>query len=155
MVINIIFCTITVNVICCINIIATILYLYLYVLNIDNVPEIGDMLFHGIIGIFGIGLLISLNTRYIVYRNRLRAMHERIALNQIIESLTNLSEESSKHKDQCVLEKFVNNPWSTTTDLAYLLIEFERHIKYNRLDRNFLQTRNDWILALLSCDDEI
>ena len=50
------------------------------------------------------------------------------------------------------MDKFRNNPWSTKTDLAHLLIEFERQIRHNRLDENLLSTLNDWILALLSCD---
>jgi len=36
--------------------------------------------------------------------------------------------------------------------LAYLLIEFERHLIFERLNRDFLLKRNEWIANLLECE---
>jgi len=36
--------------------------------------------------------------------------------------------------------------------LAYLLIEFERHLVFERLNPPFLKDRNDWIANLLDCE---
>ena len=142
--------------------VATVLYLYLYFIDdLSTVPPIGDVLVYGLGGILGIGLLLVLVIRYISYRMRLRELHGKMELQQIITSLKDLYESSSKggsignwyamigHQK---LDGFTKSAWSTTTDLANLLIEFERHIAFNRLDSQFLKKRRQWIDDVLACD---
>jgi len=139
--------------------VSSVVYMSVYV--VQHTHPLGVILEDGLIAIFAVGGLTVLVWCYLSYRSRLRRLHARSQLKLVIERLTNLYEETSKQGSMASwykkigtqkVKKFVENPWSTTNDLAFLLIEFERHIIFTRLDRKFLQARNQWIAALLACN---
>ncbi|ETO10955.1 hypothetical protein RFI_26421, partial [Reticulomyxa filosa] len=48
-------------------------------------------------------------------------------------------------------EDYYSSDLASPQYLIYLLIEFERHVVFERLDPSFLSERNDWIANLLEC----
>eukprot|EP01083_Nonionella_stella_P002456 7096_1 len=146
---------------CLLTYVSTVLYVYIYVVHNAALPSISRMIQYGCTAITILGLLVMFVYRHILQKQRLRKLHESQQLNKIIAKLTRIYEETSRCGSidpwydtigRQKLQKFSNNPWSTSTDLTYLLIEFERHILYNRLDHNFLRRRNEWMMQLLFCD---
>eukprot|EP01084_Bolivina_argentea_P288228 494683_1 len=140
-----------------ISYIATLLYLFISN-NITSINNLGILLLFGSIGILIVGIIISFIIKKISYKRRLKRLYE-TELKYIIKSLTNLYENTSHNK--CVgnwyktlgytkFQSFTQNAWSTPKDLAYLLIEFERHILYERINQRFLLNRFKWTTKLLS-----
>ena len=68
----------------------------MYVLSPSNAQSIGDVLLYGICDIFVVGALVVVITMYIVYRNRSKSLHKKSELNQVIQCLIDLYEQSSK-----------------------------------------------------------
>ena len=129
-------------------------------LDTSAAPALDELLLAGMGSMDTLGLLSVLISRRTAHRARLFAMHARSELARVMVRLRHLFEASSQQGSlgswyrkigRRKLQAFAQKPWSTPRDLAFLLIEFERHIAYGRLDERFLRRRSEWIAALLSC----
>eukprot|EP01083_Nonionella_stella_P215524 775622_1 len=149
----------------------TILYLYFT----SNVPSqnIGSMLLIGSLIILCNGIIIAFIYHRISLKRRREALSKSAALKSCLQLLISLynktdangiigdwrKDGASKMLSQIIDENDPKNDIKTSTsklfsvsDVAGIIIEFERHILFERLTESFLNQRKEWIRLLLQCE---
>eukprot|EP01083_Nonionella_stella_P015528 43451_1 len=133
--------------------------LYLCVNNVIAFSHgLGIVLLYGALSIALCGVIIAWIIRKVTNRNRIQTLHK-LELQHVLDSLTDLYELTASNGavgnwftqiGKQKLASFTDDKYSSPQDLAFLLIEFEKNILFDRLKREFVVKERDlWIEKLL------
>ncbi|ETO09701.1 hypothetical protein RFI_27676 [Reticulomyxa filosa] len=142
-----------------------ILWAYSNNKDVWRTQKIGALILYGGLIILSVGFLAALVARAAAIRDRIkriRASQLTPALNALMQlyedtskkgALGNWYQSIGKRKiERLTDEKNNSSDLASPQPLAYLLIEFERHVCFERLDPQFLNDRRDWVANLLDCE---